>query len=314
MSPKARRKANPTTSPIARPTDRATIAAPGPQELLVLVGPTASGKSDLAMELAQRFDGEIVSADSVQIVRRFDIGSGKPSADERARVAHHLVDACDPMDPMNAARFAAAADLAIENVRARGKVPIVCGGTFLWVKALVQGLAPGAPASPELRRAHAELAAREGRAALHDKLAVIDPVAAARLAPNDLLRVSRALEVFELTGTTLTDWHAAHKFGDKRHDARLIGVDRPRDTLDARIAARARGWLADGWADEVRDLLRDGLGEARAMGSVGYKQVREVVEGRLPLPELEVAIVRATRVFVRRQRTWLREEPVTWVS
>lgn len=294
--------------------DRASIEPPSARELLVVVGPTASGKSDLAMELCARFGGEILSADSVQIVRRFDIGSGKPSAEDRARVPHHLIDACDPMDPMDAARFAAAADLAIEDIRARGKVPIVCGGTFLWVKALVRGLAPGAPADPVIRRAHAELAEREGRAALHEKLIAIDPAAAARLAPNDLVRVSRALEVFEITGTTLTDWHGAHRFETTRHAARMIGISYPRDVLDERIAARARGWLAGGWLDEVRELLADGLGDARAMGSVGYKQVREAVAGDLPMSELEGAIVRATRVFVRRQRTWLRDEPVTWVT
>lgn len=297
-----------------RPVARQAIATPGPDELLVVVGPTASGKSDLAMELAERFGGEIVSADSVQIVRRFDIGSGKPTAAERARVPHHLVDACDPLDPMDAARFATAADAAIDDVRARGKVPIVCGGTFLWVKALVSGLAPGAPADAAIRKEHAERAEREGRAALHAELVAIDPAAAARLAPNDFVRVSRALEVFAITGQTLTDWHAAHQFATTRHAARLVGVDWPRDVLDTRIAARVRGWLEGGWLEEVEALLADGLGEARAMGSVGYKQVRESIEGRLRRDELEDAIVRATRVFVRRQRTWLRDEPVTWVT
>jgi tRNA dimethylallyltransferase len=298
---------------VTAPSPRAGITAPPPTELLVVVGPTASGKSDLAMELAERFAGEIISADSVQIVRRFDIGSGKPTAEERARVAHHLVDACDPLDPMDAARFATAADAAIDDIRARGKVPIVCGGTFLWVKALVSGLAPGAPADAAIRKVHAERAEKEGRAALHAALVAIDPAAAARLAPNDLVRVSRALEVFEITGQTLTDWHAGHRFATERHAARLVGVDWPRDVLDTRIAARVRGWLAGGWIEEVEGLLAEGLGEARAMGSVGYKQVRDALEGRLRRDELEGAIVRATRVFVRRQRTWLRDEPVTWV-
>ncbi len=128
------------------------------------------------------------------------------------------------------------------------------------------------------------------------------------------MRVSRALEVFELTGTTLTDWHAAHRFATTRHHARLLGVEWPRDVLDARIAGRARTWLAGGWIEEVQALRDAGFGDARAMGSVGYKQVRDVLEGRLAMRDLEDAIVRATRVFVRRQRTWLRDEPVTWVT
>lgn len=283
-------------------------------ELLVVVGPTASGKTDLALSLAERLEGEIVGADSVQIYKRFDIGSGKPTADELARARHHLVDVVEPLEPLDAATFVALADSAITDVRTRGRVPIVCGGTFLWVKALLKGLAPLPPADPEIRARHQALVEREGRAVLHSELAKVDPDAARRLAPNDTVRVSRALEVFEKSGKPQSAWHAEHAFGDDRYRARLIGVERPRDELDRRIAARTAGWLAHGWQDEVRGLLRDGYREARAMGSVGYRQVREHLDGELPATELEAAIVRATRVFVRRQRTWLREQPVTWLS
>ena len=290
------------------------LSPPEDGELVVVVGPTASGKTALAIELAETWGGEIVSADSVQIVRRFDIGSGKPSAAERARVRHHLLDAIDPLAPMDAAQYATLADAAVADVRARGRVPIVCGGTFLWVRALLYGLAEGAPSSVEVRARHQAIAAAEGRAAIHEALARVDPAAAARLAPNDLLRTSRALEVYELTGQRLSDLQARHGFRAPRGRHRLIGVRRERPELDARIDARVRAMLASGFVDEVKALLADGLGDARAMGSVGYRQVREHVEGRLPESELSSAIVRATRVFVRRQRTWLRDEDVRWLD
>lgn len=295
-------------------TSVANLAPPEADELLVVVGPTASGKTELALALAERFDAEIVGADSVQIYTRFDIGSGKPTLAERSRAPHHLVDEVDPLAPLDAASFVARADAAIADARGRGRPVVVCGGTFLWVKALLRGLAPLPPADPEVRARHERVVAAEGRAALHAELARVDPTAAARLAPNDTVRVSRALEVFEKSGKPQSVWHAEHAFGEQRHRARLLGVERARDELDRRIAERTARWLAGGWCDEVRALLADGYGTARAMGSVGYAQVHEHLEGRLVEGSLHEAIVRATRVFVRRQRTWLRDEPVLWLS
>ncbi len=257
----------------------ADIPKPADDELLVVVGPTASGKTELAIQLAERFGGEVVSADSVQVYRGFDLGSGKPTAAERRRAPHHLVDVREPGDPLDAQQFAALADAAIADVRARGKVPVVCGGTYLWVRALVHGLAPAPPADAEVRARHAEIAKAEGRAALHAKLAAVDPESAARLAPNDLLRVSRALEIWETSGKPQSAWFAEHGFRAERHKARLIGVHRERDELDQRIAARTARWLAEGWVDEVRGLVERGFGGSRAMGSVGYRQVKEHLDG-----------------------------------
>jgi tRNA dimethylallyltransferase len=289
------------------------LPLPEADELVVVVGPTATGKTELALALARKWDAEIVGADSVQIYRRFDVGSGKPTEEERARAPHHLVDLLDPLEPIDAARFAELAERAIDDIRARGRTPIVCGGTFLWIKALVFGLAPTPAADPEVRRRHADRAASLGRAALHHDLALVDPESAARLDPNDLVRVSRALEIYELTGRPQAEWFREHGFSTPRHRARFIGVERPREELDRRIEARTRGWLAAGWRDEVEALLADGFGAARAMGSVGYKQVASHLRGELDADELASAIVRATRVFVRRQRTWLRDQPVTWL-
>jgi tRNA dimethylallyltransferase len=284
--------------------------------LLVIVGPTASGKTELALELCQRVGGEIVSADSVQVYRHFDKGTGKPSPEERARAAHHLLDIVEPNEAMDAGRWAELASTTITELAARGKQPIVCGGTFLWVRALVYGLAPAPPASAELRLQHQELAAREGRARLHRDLAAVDPEAAARLAPNDLVRVSRALEVHALTGVPISRWQAEHGFRTPRFQARLLGVKRTREELDQRIRARVEQMLRSGWVEEVRALIAQGFGETRAMGSVGYKQIQSALasDAALDATALTDAITRATRVFARRQRTWLREEPVEYVD
>jgi tRNA dimethylallyltransferase len=299
--------------PSAAPSWR-TIERPAPEELLVLVGPTASGKTELSLRLCEAFGGEVVGADSVQIYRAFDIGSGKPTKEELARAPHHLVSTIDPLAPVDAAAWAEMADRAIADIRARGRVPVVCGGTFLWIKALVWGLMPAPQADPDIRARHAAIAEAEGRAALHARLAQVDPESAARLSPNDLVRVSRALEIFELSGKPQSAWFAEHGFQAQRHRARFVGVARAREDLDERIRARTRAWLAGGWIDEVEELLARGYGEARAMGSVGYKQVREHLAGSIPAEELEDVIVRATRVFARRQRTWLRDLPVTWCA
>lgn len=284
--------------------------------LVVVVGPTASGKTALAVRLAEERGGEIVSADSVQVYRRFDIGSGKPSAEERARAVHHVLDVLDPNEPIDAAGWATLAIRAIDDIRARGREPIVCGGTFLWVRALLFGLAGAPPADQAIRARHRARAETEGRPALHAELAQVDPESAARLAPNDLVRVSRALEVHELTGIPLSRWQAEHGFRTPRYTARLVGVRRERDELDRRIEARVRAMLAAGWLDEVRALRAAGFGASRAMGAVGYKQVSLALASGAPIDTeaLAVSIVRATRIFARRQRTWLRDEPVEWLE
>lgn len=280
----------------------------------MVVGPTASGKTELAIRLAESHGGEVVGADSVQIYAGFDIGSGKPTPEEQARAPHHLVGVADPLEPIEARRFAEMAEAAIADIRGRGKVPIVCGGTFLWVKALVWGLAPMPGADPAIRAEHERVAEAEGRAALHARLAAVDPESAARLSPNDLVRVSRALEVLALSGKTMSAWQKEHGFREARHRAHLVGVRRAPEELDARIARRTEAWLGGGWIEEVRGLVDRGYGAARAMGSVGYREVLAHVRGELPEKELAAAVVRSTRVFVRRQRTWLRDLPVTYVT
>lgn len=287
-----------------------------PRQLWVVVGPTASGKTALALELAERLQGEIVGADSVQIYRHFDIGSGKPSASELAHVAHHLVGVVEPTEEIDASRFAELADRAIEDIIARGKTPIVCGGTFLWVRALLHGLVKAPPANEEIRRQHARFVESHGRLALHERLRELDPESHARLNPNDFVRVSRALEVLELSGAPLSQLQAEHGFRTPRYAFRLFGVKHTPEQLTERITQRVAGMLEQGWEDEVRELLRRGFGETRPMASVGYRQVALAVQATdaPSRAELLQEVVKVTRIFARRQRTWLREQPVHWLE
>ena len=288
----------------AAPADARPIAA--------LVGPTASGKTALAIALAEAIGGEVVSVDSVQIYRGFDIGSGKPTAEELTRARHHLISEFDPTDAVDAAVIAKRARAAIVDIESRGRTPIVCGGTFLWHKAIFSGLAELPAGNEEVRARHRDVVANESREALHDRLRAIDPASAARLHPRDVVRVSRALEVHELSGTPMSKLVQEHGFRTAWRPARYFAIRQSSETLTARIQARVRGFMAVGWLDEVRDLIARGYGQARPMGSVGYREVRAHLAGELPMPELEVAVVRSTRVFARRQRTWLNHEPVTW--
>jgi tRNA dimethylallyltransferase len=282
--------------------------------LIAIVGPTASGKTALATALAAELKGEVISADSVQIYREFDVGSGKPTSEELARAPHHFVGTVEPHEPMDAATWAELASARIGELRARGRTPIVCGGTFLWVKALLFGLAPAPGADPEVRERHRRIAADEGRAGLHQRLSAVDAESAARLHPNDVVRTSRALEVYELSGRPMSEWQRAHAFARVRHPARLLALSIDTATLTARIRARCAAWLAQGWIEEVEGLLARGHADARAMGSVGYAEVHAMLRGELPREELEETIVRATRVFARRQRTWLNHANVAWLN
>ena len=286
-----------------------------PNALLAFVGPTASGKTELAMRVCEKIDGEIVSVDSVQVYRGFDVGSGKPTREEQARVRHHLVDVVDPLDALDAARFADMAHVAISEIQSRGRTPVLCGGTFLWMKALLFGLAEAAGADEVIRARHREEVERHGRTALHERLKRVDPEAAERLHPNDVVRVSRALEVHELTGRTLTETQKSHGFSEARHEARLVAIARSPEELTTRIRSRVVHWLEKGWIEETEALRARGFSDARAMKTVGYLEIARCLDGALPREELAETIVRRTRVFARRQRTWLNRPgaPLAWL-
>jgi tRNA dimethylallyltransferase len=277
--------------------------------IVCIVGPTASGKSALALELAERVGGEIVSADSRQIYRGLDVGTAKPTAAERARVRHHCLDLVEPGERFDAARFRAAASEAIAEIMARGRIPLVVGGTGLYVRVLLRGLCPAPPRVPALRATLERMGAERGTPELHARLAAIDADAAARIGPRDGARIVRALEVALASGVPLSRWQAEHAFRERPYDALVVGLARPVAELDGRIAARARAMLAAGFLDEVRRLhARDVVVDA-----VGYREMRACVAGEGDVEGALAATVLATRRFAKRQRTWFRREPgILW--
>jgi len=277
---------------------------------IVLVGPTAIGKSAIALALARRVGGEIVSADSAQVYRGMDIGTAKPDAAARAAIPHHLLDLIEPTDAYSAARFRGDAIAAIDAIRRRGRMPIVVGGTMLYVKALREGLSALPAADVVLRATLEARAASVGWPAMHAALTRVDPATAARLAPTDAQRIQRALEVHALTGRPLSALQGARDaqrgIGTSVVVA-LLTADRAR--LHAAVARRFDAMLAVGLVDEVRELRRR-LPLLRAdmpsMRSVGYRQVFDYLEGRIDRASLRERGIAATRQLARRQLTWLR--------
>ncbi len=280
--------------------------------IVAIVGPTASGKSDVAVALADRVGGEIVSADSRQIYRHLDVGTAKPSVAERARVPHHLLDVADPDELYDVARYRREALAAVRAIAAREHPVIVCGGTGLYVRALLRGLFPAPPRDPELRaRLHAD-EERGGPGTLHRRLAGVDPDAAAHLHPNDLLRIVRALEVEALTGRPISAWQREHRFPGGDVDALVLGCRRSRDELAARIERRCDAMLAAGLLDEIRALWARGYDpELAPLQSVGYREMGEYLRGTTEYERARAAFARATRRLAKRQRTWFRADPTT---
>jgi tRNA dimethylallyltransferase len=284
----------------------------GPR-ILVITGPTASGKTALALELARRLDGEIVNADSQQVYRGLDVGTAKPTAEERSQAPHHLLDVVDPGDGMDAARFAALADAAISAIAARGRVPIVAGGTGLYLRALLHGVAAAPGRDPALRAALEADAAREGRAALHRRLAAVDPAAAASIGPNDLVRIVRALEI-AAAGRTQSEVFAEHRFAQARYRARLLALDPPRDALHRRIEERVARMFDGGLLAEARALReRFGAGLPPKL-PIGYAEAAALLAGDLDRREAVRRLEVAHRRYARRQIIWLRRErDVEWL-
>nr|WP_255699357.1 tRNA (adenosine(37)-N6)-dimethylallyltransferase MiaA [Luteimonas sp. Y-2-2-4F] len=285
---------------------------------MAILGPTASGKTALALELAQAHGGEIVSVDSALVYRGLDIGAAKPDAAERARVPHHMLDLRDPWQTYSAAEFAADARAAIGGILARGRLPVLAGGTGLYFRALLDGLADMPPADPALRAALAAQAAERGWAALHAELARVDPEAAARIHATDAQRIQRALEVHRLSGRPITAWQRERPEGAglPLRVTRLAVAPASRAELHARIARRFEAMLAAGFLDEVRALralppLRDHPAplDLPALRAVGYRQAWEHLDGLTDAAAFAERAVAATRQLAKRQLTWLRGQP-----
>jgi tRNA dimethylallyltransferase len=281
--------------------------------VLVIAGPTASGKTALALELARRLGGEIVNADSQQVYRGLDVGTAKPSRAERAAVPHHLLDVVEPGEGMDAARFASLADAAIAEIAGRGRLPIVAGGTGLYLRTLLHGVVAAPGRDPALRAQLEEEAARLGRPALHERLRAVDPAGAARIRPNDLVRVIRALEI-AAGGATSSELHARHAFREDRYDAAILALDPPRPELHARIDARVREMFAAGLLDEGRALLAAHGGALPRRLPIGYAEAAACVRGEIAVEEAIRRVQVAHRRYARRQMIWLRKERgVEWL-
>lgn len=284
--------------------------------LLAIVGPTATGKSALGIALAARLDGEIVACDSTAVYRGFDIGTDKVPADEQQGVAHHMVDVADPEEAYSAARYAREAAAAIRGITARGRVPILVGGTGFYYRALTRGLFEGPARDAALRARLDRVAARRGPEALHRWLAHVDPASAARVQPRDRQRLVRALEVWLLTGRPMTEHFAATASPLPEYEVVTFGLRIPPDQTASRVARRVDQQFARGLLDEIRGLLARGVPPtAHPFTGLVYRQALEHLQGVRDEPATRALIVQENRRYARRQLIWFRREPgVQWID
>lgn len=283
--------------------------------LVAIIGPTAVGKTEFSFRLAEDLGAEILSVDSRQVYRYMDVGTDKASSEMRRRIVHHVLDMVDPDEPYSAAEFAAAAGAAITRLRARGRVPLLVGGTPFYYRALLDGiLTEDLPRSWEVRRRLEDEAGRVGREALHRRLAELDPPSSARIHPRDLRRVVRALELFELTGRPATETYREGALSAAPYAVLYIGLLRPREELYRRINERVRRQFASGFPEEVAWLLEHGFDESMpALQGFGYRELVAYHRGECTFEEAMNGDAAATRAFSRRQMTWFRKfSPVLW--
>jgi tRNA dimethylallyltransferase len=281
-------------------------------KILVIAGPTGSGKSDLAVRLAERVDGEIVNADSMQLYRGMSIGTAKPPAEALARVPHHLLDIVSPDQNFTASDFRREATAAIADIDSRGKKAIVVGGTGLYIRALLEGLVDSPTGDPELRQQFADVAGEE----LLRRLAEVDPETAARLHPNDRVRIIRALEVFTQTGRPISAFRGEHGFSGSYYRTLKLAIKVDRQELYRRVEKRVDQMMQEGLVTEVRALLASGYTrEQKALRSIGYKEISAHLAGEITLDQAVALIKRDTRRYAKRQMTWFsRENDFIWLE
>ncbi|MFQ5735809.1 MAG: tRNA (adenosine(37)-N6)-dimethylallyltransferase MiaA [Thermodesulfobacteriota bacterium] len=281
---------------------------------IIIAGPTASGKSGLAVELATRFNGEVVSADSMQVYRSMDIGTAKPTPGQMRGVPHHLIDVVDPDENFTAARYRTMALDAIRGIHGRGRVAFVAGGTGLYIKALTGGIFKGPGADPALREEFAREAAESGAASLHARLREVDPQGAAKIHPNNLVRVIRALEVHTITGRPISGFHREHAFSEAPFEALRTGLDPGREELYRRIDGRVEEMMEAGLLEETRGLIEAGYSSSlKPMGGLGYKEMSGYIRGEYGIDEAVRLLKRNTRHYAKRQITWFRKDPeIRW--
>ncbi len=284
--------------------------------VIVICGPTALGKTATAIELAEIFNGEIVGADSMQIYRYMNIGTAKPSPQELARVRHHLINIADPDQRFDAQQYARTAHEKIMELVSRAIVPFVVGGTGLYIKALVHGLFMAESADDDIRTRLKEEAQSHGTDFLHERLSRCDPDAAARIKPNDSYRIVRALEIYQLTGKTISAYHHEHKFQDEPFRVLKIGLNMDRELLYDRINQRVDAMIAAGLVDEVKELLSRGYApDLNSMRSIGYRHIVDFIKERLSWHEAVRTLKRDTRRFAKRQLTWFKaDSDIAWYT
>lgn len=287
--------------------------------LIIITGPTAVGKTALSVELAKRIDGEIISADSMQVYRGMDIGTAKPTAREQAAVPHHLIDLVDPLDAFSCADYVRLADAAIEAVTASGRKPVFCGGTGLYLDAVIRGLASQEIETDEgIRQELAAIAAGEGPEKLHEMLRAADPEAAQSIHPNNIKRVIRALEIYRATGKTKTETDRLSVGGGYRYDPRVIGIRyESRELLNRRIGERVDRMMVEGLPEETEKLLRAGVFSRNrtAAQAIGYKELIGYIEGSISREQAVEDLKQATRRYAKRQMTWFKARSyVQWVT
>ncbi len=281
-----------------------------------IVGPTAAGKSSLAMEVAERSNCEIINADSRQFYRGMDLGTAKPTAEDRRRVPHHLIDVRNPDESLDVAEFADVARVAIEEIAARGRNPLVVGGSGLYLRVIRGGIFRGPAASAEIRDRLAKIAAERGAAHLHRRLREIDPEAADRIGANDLYRIVRAIEVFELTGEKISAHQRRHRFADNGYDTLTVGVEVERKKLYEAIDRRFYAMIAGGLAAEERALIEAGYSPGKPpLSTIGYKQIASHLRGEITLADAVARAKQESRRLAKRQITWFRREPeIVWLD
>ncbi len=292
--------------------------APAAKPLVAfIVGPTGTGKSAAAMAVAAEIPAEIVSADSMQFYRGMDVGTAKPSAEDRASVPHHLIDIVEPDEPYNVADFHRDATAAIEEVLSRGRLPLVVGGSGLYVRALANELdLPIAEPDEALRQRLRDFAKHSGPDALHDRLRKVDPASADRIHPRDQKKIIRPLEVYEKTGRPLSELHSDSLPPSTRYDCRMFGLTCDREELYRRVEERCNAMINSGLLKEVQTLLDRGLRpELQSMQAIGYKEMAAFLRGEVPFPEATETFKRNTRRYVKRQLTWFRaDERIQWID